>query len=80
MNDIFKGVDTSEILTRYANLIQKYTLLAQELAPKIEKFGKYRQELQQITIELVDRNIKIEDPQALHDMIESEMQKRDIEK
>lgn len=76
--NIFDGVDNSEMFERYASLIQKYVALATELAPKIEKFGKFREELQQITMELIARGVETKDPEELVKLISSELEKRGI--
>lgn len=76
--NIFDGVETSEMFARYATLVEKYVALATELAPKIERFGKFREELQQITMELVARGVEIKDPENLVKLINSELEKRGI--
>lgn len=75
MSDIWVDVETSEIIKRYSSLIEKYVELAKELASKLDKFGKYRSELQEITVELAKRNVPIDDPQALVELIEEELNK-----
>lgn len=75
---VFKNVDTVDLLDRYRDLIEKYVKIAQELAPKLEKFGKYRQELQQITIEFVSRGISAQDPESLVKVVEEELRKREV--
>ena len=61
---------TEEILDRYYFLLKKYTDLSLELAKKLEDFGRIRQELQFIVVELTKRNQKVEDPKELIDKVE----------
>lgn len=75
---VFDNVDTVDLLDRYKDLIEKYVKIAQELAPKLEKFGKYRQELQQITVEFISRGITTQDPESLVKVVEEELKKRNI--
>ncbi len=75
---VFDGVDTVDLLDRYTNLIEKYVIIAQELAPKLEKFGKYRQELQEITVEFLARGVTPEDPEKLVKMVEEDLKKRGL--
>ena len=49
-------IDTYELLDRFNQLIKKYVPLANELAIKVERFGKYRKELQSIVAELKTRD------------------------
>lgn len=74
----FSQVDTIDLIDRYKDLIEKYVKIAQELAPKLEKFGKYRQELQSITVEFVNRGITAQDPESLIRVVEEELKKREI--
>ncbi len=74
----FENVDTVDLLDRYRDLIEKYVKIAQELAPKLEKFGKYRQELQLITTEFVSRGVATQDPESLVKIVEEELKKREI--
>lgn len=74
----FESVDTVDLLDRYRDLIERYVKIAQELAPKLEKFGKYRQELQQITVEFVNRGISAQDPESLIKIVEEELRKREV--
>lgn len=53
------------LLGRYYQILEKYVSLASELAPKIEKFGKYKQELQMLTLEFSNRGVVAEDPESL---------------
>jgi hypothetical protein len=75
---VYDGADTQELLARYGDLMEKYVKLAKELAPKLEKFGKYRQELQGITVELLNRNITPQDSKELTETIQEELQQRDL--
>jgi len=65
-----KDTDTLELLDRFDYLVQRYVPLAAEIAPKIEKFGKYRRELQLIVVELQDRGVEPKDHEDLKSMIE----------
>lgn len=73
----FDNVDSNEMFARYYDIMKKYCELASELAPKLEKFGKYRQELQDITTEFAKRGVKPEDPSTLTNLITQELQKRE---
>ncbi len=66
-----KDTDTLELLDRFDYLVQRYVPLAAEIAPKIEKFGKYRRELQHIVVELQDRGVQPKDHEDLKGMIEN---------
>jgi len=68
--------DTLELLDRFDNLVRKYVPLAAELAPKIEKFGKLRKELQAIVSELVQRGVTPQDPDELTKMMEGALAER----
>jgi len=70
--------DLLELIDRYNYLIKTYVPLAAEIAPKLEKFGKYRQELQVISAEFVRRGYKPEEPESLTQMVEVELQKRNL--
>jgi hypothetical protein len=71
-----KDTDTLELLDRYGFVAEKYVKLAIELAPKLEKFGKYRKELQVLTAEFVERDLKIEGTEDLESLIKEEIGKR----
>lgn len=75
---IFDNIETSDLLSRYHDLIKRYAEMAKELAPKLDKFGKYRQELQEITVEFLNRGVKPEDPTSLVEVIQQEIDKRQI--
>jgi hypothetical protein len=64
------NTDTNELLARFNYLVARYVPLAAELAPKIIQFGKYRQELQAIAVELNERGVKPEEPEDLKHMVE----------
>lgn len=66
-----KETDTLELLDRFDYLAQKYIPLAAELAPKIEKFGKYKRELEFIVVELQIRGVQPKDNEELKHIIES---------
>lgn len=74
--NVFDGVDTSDLLYRYNSLIVKYVELAKLLAPQLETFGKYRNELQQITVEFVNRGITPDQPDSLVQLINKEIESR----
>ena len=67
-----EDADTFELKDRYDFLIQKYVLLAKDLVPMLDKFGKYRQELQLISVEFQKRGVNVEDPQSLVELLEGE--------
>jgi len=72
-----KDTDTSELKDRYNYLIDKYVDLASDLAKKIDKFGKYRRELQLITSEFVERGVDVEGTDSLVEGIAKEIEERD---
>lgn len=74
-----KDADILELTDRYTFLIKKYGELALELAPKLEKFGKYKKELQLITLEFVERGVNIKDPESLKNLLKEEIDKRGID-
>ena len=67
---------TEELLSRFDFVVQKYVPLAAELDPKIEKFGKYRKELQAIVVELQERGVNPNEPEELEELIKEELNKR----
>lgn len=69
-------VDILELTDRYNFLIRQYVELAAELAQKLEKFGKYKKELEILTVEFVNRGVKVEDDQSLVKFIEEEIKNR----
>lgn len=71
-----ESVDLLDLVDRYNNLIKLYCELAIELAPKLEKFGKHKKELEIITVEFVKRGYKVEEPDSLKKMVEEELAKR----
>lgn len=71
---------TEELLQRYNSLISKYVDLAKDLAPKLEKFGKYREELQFITAQFQERGFDPQVPDSLTKMIEEELKNRATDK
>ena len=66
----------SDLIDRYTYLSKKYADLALELAPKLEQFGKYKNELYFIIGEMEKRGIKPEEPENMKKMIEEELKKR----
>lgn len=68
--------DILELQDRYLYLMTEYVNLARELAPKLDKFGKYRKELQLLTVEFSRRGVTVEDPDSLKKLIEAELEKR----
>ena len=76
-NEVLQSTDTLELVDRYNNLIKKYVELSIELAPKIEKFGKYRNELQILSMEFVRRGFKVDEPESLKTLLEEEIKKRE---
>lgn len=70
--------DLTELVERYNYLIKQYVPLAAEIAPKLDKFGKLRQELQVISSEFVKRGYKPEEPDSLLKMVEEELKKRNL--
>lgn len=77
MNNL-ESIDVLELVERYNYLIQVYVPLAAEIAPKLEKFGKIRQELQIISAEFVKRGYKVDESESLKKMIEEELKKRNM--
>lgn len=73
-----KNFDTYQLLDRFDSLVGEYVPLAAELASKIEKFGKYRKELQLIVAELSDRGINPETPEDLSRLLETVLEERGL--
>lgn len=68
--------ESNEILLgRYYQVLEKYVNLASELAPKLDKFGKYKQELQLLTLEFTNRGVTPEDPESLIKLLTEKYQK-----
>lgn len=53
------NVETEELSDRYATLILEYKQAIDILVPALEKFGRIRNELQIITVELSKRNVDL---------------------
>ena len=70
--------DIDNLVVRYNQLIDKYIPLTVELATKLEKFGKIKQELQIISAEFVRRGFDPKTPDSLLKIIEQELQNRNI--
>jgi len=73
-----QDTDILELVDRYSFLIKEYGQLALQIAPQLDKFGKYKQELELITAEFVKRNFVPSEPTDLRKFIEEELQKRGI--
>lgn len=71
-------VDILELLDRYNFIVRKYATLATELAPKLDKFGKYKKELQVLTVEFTRRGIHPKDSEDLVSSVMDELNKRGI--
>jgi len=74
-----KDCETVELRDRYLFLMEKYVKIAQELAPLLDKFGKYREELQVLTVEFVERGFSVDDPESLVKIIQQEIAKKEDE-
>jgi hypothetical protein len=70
-----KDAETIELLDRFDYLVHKYVPLAAELAPKLEKFGKYRKELQLIVVELQERGVQPKSHEDLQRVVEQAIYK-----
>ena len=75
MSNHLENVDFLELLDRYNNLLHSYVNLAKDLAPQLEKFGKYRKELQIISVEFARRGYKPEESESLTKLVESELER-----
>jgi hypothetical protein len=73
-----ESTDILELMDRYNYLVQEYVKLAGELVGPLEKFGKYKQELQAIIVEFVKRKVTPDDPEHLKKLVEEELIKRGI--
>ena len=58
--------DTLELIDRYSTLIKKYIELSSILAEKLESFGRLRNELQLLTVELKSRNVNLDKVEEGH--------------
>jgi hypothetical protein len=76
MTNNLENSDILELVDRYNYLIKQYVELSVEVAAKLDKFGKYRNELQILSTEFVRRGFKIEDPESLNALVASELAKR----
>ena len=74
-----KDVDILELADRYNFIIEKYVALAVDLAPRLDKFGKYKQELELISVEFVARGYTPSNSESLKKMVEEAIQKRKTE-
>ena len=73
-----EDADTLELVDRYNYLIKKYGELALELVPMLDKFGKYKKELQLLTVEFVNRGVNTKDPESLTKLVKDELEKRGL--
>jgi hypothetical protein len=73
-----EDADTFELTDRYNYLVQEYVKLSVELAGKLEKFGKYKKELEMLTVEFVRRGVDVKDSEPLTNLIKDELEKREI--
>jgi len=69
--------DTSDLLARFDSLVQKYVPLAAKLAEELERFGKYKKELEAIVVELKKRGAAPKKHENLSKIIEEEIEKRE---
>ena len=67
--------DILELEDRYNYIAKKYVDLAKELAPKLEEFGRYRDELQTIVLEYVNRNKQPPQTDSLEEEIKNEIER-----
>lgn len=72
----FDNVELVDLVDRYNYLIKIYIPLAAEIAPKLDKFGKIRQELQVISSEFTRRGYVPESPEEFVKVVEEEIKKR----
>ena len=72
-----KSFDLLELVDRYNYLAEQYVKLVIDLTPKLDKFGKFRQELQVLSAEFAERGYKAETPEKLKKLIEDEINKRE---
>ena len=76
----FKDSEDSELVDRYDYVIKEYVALATKIAPILEQFGRYRKELQALTVEINDRNLLVPESEELKAVIEETIkEKRDVE-
>jgi len=71
-----EDADVLELIDRYEFVVRKYVTLAKELAPKLEKFGKHKKELEVLTVEFDRRGIQPKDSEELKESILAEINKR----
>lgn len=76
MSNHLENVELLDLVDRYNYLIKEYVQLSMEIAPKLEKFGKHRNELQIISAEFVRRGYQPSEPDGLKRMVEEELGKR----
>lgn len=55
------NTDTFELIDRYNQLAQKYLKLVPVLADHLENYGRLRQELQLLTVELKKRGVVLKE-------------------
>lgn len=71
-----KDTDTYELLDRFDYLLSQYVPLSSELADKLDKFGKFRNELQLIVVELQERGVAVNEPEALQQLVKTAIEKQ----
>ncbi len=65
--------DTLELQDRFNYLLEQYSVIAFELVPKLEKFGKIRSELQLLLVELQKRGANTEGSESLKKDVEEKL-------
>ena len=76
---MLKETDILELKDRYLFLMQNYVQLASQLAPEIEKLGKYRKELLLIIAEYERRGVPVDDPDWLEKLVQQELKSKNGE-
>jgi len=73
-----EGVDILELIDRYNYLLKEYIELAPKLAKSLENFGKMRQEIQLITVEIKNRGTNVEDSEELEKLFNKKIEDLNI--
>ena len=65
-----------ELKSRWDSLSEQYVQLAKQLVPLLDQFGKHREELQLLSVEIEKRGYEPDSPDKLIDDIEQKIIER----
>lgn len=66
-------IDLVELKDRYNYLVERYILLAKELAPKLEEFGRCKKEIEFINEQFAKKSQELVDSEKLMEKYEEDL-------